>query len=222
MRTSWHASEIHEVYEKLHTQTSGLDILEAGKRLETFGPNTLKQNKRASLFSRFFAQFNHILIYVLLGCALISMLLNHWVDMSVILGVILINAMIGLIQEGRAEKALETISHMLALQACVIRDKKRMVLSAEMLVPGDLVLLKSGDKIPADLRLIDVKNLQVQESILTGESLAVEKSIAPVSIDAPFGTASLNLIQWCYIFLFGIGMFLLVELEKFFIRIFLH
>ncbi|HLF66884.1 MAG TPA: HAD-IC family P-type ATPase, partial [Gammaproteobacteria bacterium] len=187
MITSWHAYEIHKVCEKLQTQGDGLSSAEAKKRLDTLGPNVLKPTKRSSILARFIAQFNHVLIYVLLVCSMISALLHHWVDMSVILGVVLINAIIGLTQEGRAEKALSEIMHMLALQARVVRDGQHMMVLAETLVPGDLVQLKSGDKVPADLRLIDVKNLQVQESILTGESLAVEKSTAPVDKDVPLG-----------------------------------
>lgn len=187
MITAWHAYEIHKVCEKFQTQSDGLSIEEAKKRLETVGPNVLKPTKRSSFFARFIAQFNHVLIYVLLVSSMISALLHHWVDMGVILGVILINAIIGLIQEGRAEKALDDIMQMLALQARVIRGGQRMLVLAETLVPGDLVQLKSGDKVPADLRLIDVKNLQVQESILTGESLAVEKSTESVDKDAPLG-----------------------------------
>lgn len=179
---AWHTYEISEVLKQLNTQLTGLKDDDAKKRLKIYGKNSIKKSKRAGFIKRLLAQFNHLLIYVLLGSAAISALLNHWIDMSVILGVVLINALIGFIQEGKAERALDAIAHMLSLQASVIRNDKRMIVPAENLVPGDIVLLKSGDKVPADLRLIDVKSLQIQEAILTGESIPVEKSTDP-SID---------------------------------------
>lgn len=185
---AWHKYEISEVLKQLNTQLTGLkDDDDAKKRLEIYGPNSLKQSPRPGFIKRLIAQFNHLLIYVLLGSAAISASLSHWIDMSVILGVVLINALIGFIQEGKAERALVAIAHMLSLQASVIRNNKRMIVPAENLVPGDIVLLKSGDKVPADLRLIHVKSLQIQEAILTGESIPVEKSTDPIFDSAELG-----------------------------------
>lgn len=187
MTEPWYTYKIAKVLTKLNTQSSGLTLNTAQDRLKVYGPNILKSAKKRSLIIKFFAQFNHLLIYVLLVSATISALLNHWVDMSIILGVVLINALIGMVQEGRAERALDAIRQILSLQASVTRNGRRIIIPAETLVPGDIVLLKSGDKVPADLRLIDIKSLQIQEAILTGESLAVEKSIEPVDAERELG-----------------------------------
>ncbi|VVC77138.1 putative cation-transporting ATPase F [Aquicella siphonis] len=187
---AWHAFTIHEVFNILNTQSDGLSIDAAKNRLEIYGLNVLKPPKKNNLIIRFFAQFNHILIYVLMASAFAALMLKHWIDMSVILGVVIINAVIGVIQEGKAERALDAIRHMLSLKATVIRDGERMIIPAESLVPGDIVLLKSGNKVPADLRVLDSKNLQIQEDILTGESLPVEKSISPIPVHAELGGRS--------------------------------
>ncbi|RMF08972.1 MAG: hypothetical protein D6773_02130, partial [Alphaproteobacteria bacterium] len=160
---------------------------EAARRLEQFGANRLCPTQRRSALMRFVLQFHNVLIYVLLAAAVITALLEHWVDTAVILGVVVINAFIGFVQEGRAERALEEIRNMLSLAASVMRGGKRMIIPAERLVPGDVVLLQSGDKVPADLRLVQVKNLQAQEAALTGESLPVEKSSEPVPESAQLG-----------------------------------
>lgn len=173
---TWYTHDIDEVLKKLNTQRSGLKEEEARERLKKNGYNLLKQSMRPKFLERLIAQFNHLLIYILLGSAAISAMLSHWVDAGVILGVVLINAAIGIVQERKAERALDAIRHMLSLQASVMRNNSRRIIPAKTLVLGDIVLLKSGDKVPADLRLMDVKNLQIQESILTGESMPVEKS----------------------------------------------
>jgi P-type E1-E2 ATPase len=116
--------------------------------------------------------------------------LGHWVDTGVILGVVVINALIGFIQEGKAEKSLDAIRNMLSLHAVVLRDGRRSEIAAEDLVPGDIVLLASGDKVPADLRLIETRNLRIEEAALTGESEPVEKSPDAVAEDAPIGDRS--------------------------------
>ncbi|WP_281352662.1 HAD-IC family P-type ATPase [Skermanella pratensis] len=132
-------------------------------------------------------QFNNVLIYVLLAAAAMSAALGELVDAAVIVGVVVINALIGFIQEGKAEQALDAIRDMLSPNAAVIRDGRRRTIPAEELVPGDLVQLASGDKVPADLRLIAARNLQIQESALTGESVPVSKSVDPVAPDAALG-----------------------------------
>src|SRR3990167_11151704 len=166
---SWHAFTVLEVLKILDTQPDGLAINEAKNRLKTYGLNALKPLKRRGFVIRFFAQFNHVLIYVLIAAGIATAMLKHWIDMSVILGVIIINAVIGMIQEGKAERALDAIRHMLSLKAIIMRNGMRMIVSSETLVPGDIILLKSGDKVPADLRLLNSKNLQLQEALLTGE-----------------------------------------------------
>ncbi len=129
-------------------------------------------------------QFHNALIYIMLAAAATTAFLGDLVDTGVLLAAVLVNAIIGFIQEGRAEQAMDAIRHMLSLRTSVIRNGVRIEIEAEALVPGDLVLLASGDKVPADLRLIACKGLRVNEAILTGESAAVEKTLAPVAADA--------------------------------------
>src|SRR5690606_2792227 len=151
------------------------------------GPNRMSTAVKRSLLLRFLSHFHNILIYVLIGSAVITAFLDHWVDTSVILAVVIANAIIGFIQEGKAEKAMDAIRHMLAPHANVIRGGERISIEGEALVPGDIVLLEAGDKVPADLRLFSAHGLQIQEAILTGESVPVEKHIQPVAEVAPLG-----------------------------------
>lgn len=167
--------------------TGGLSDEEAFERLAQFGPNRLPPPKARGPLIRFLAQFNNLLIYVLLGAAALTGALGHWTDTIVILAVAVVNAAIGFVQEGKAEKALQAIKQMLSPRATVLRNDHRKSVPAENLVPGDLVLLESGDKVPADIRLTRVKGLRVQEAALTGESVPVDKSIHPVPAAAPLG-----------------------------------
>lgn len=183
----WHNQTSDETIAALDSTLEGLGEDEAKLRLQTFGLNKLPEAAQRNVWLRFLSQFNNILIYVLIGAAGITALLGHVVDTFVIIAVVMINAVIGFYQEGKAEKAMEAIRHMLALRASVIRDGKRQVIPGEELVPGDIVLLEAGDKLPADLRLLKSHGLQIQESILTGESVAVEKQTKPVALDAPLG-----------------------------------
>ncbi len=136
---------------------------------------------------RFLAQFHNVLIYVLLGAAAVTAGLQHWVDTAVILAVVLANAVIGYLQEGKAEQAMAAIRSMLAPRAAVLRGGRRVTVSGADLVPGDIVLLEAGDKVPADLRVLEARGLAAQEAILTGESVPVEKGVEPVARDAPLG-----------------------------------
>ena len=174
----WHSLSTQETLIALDSTVTGLSPDEAARRLEQYGPNRLPAARKEGLLLRFSRQFDNILIYVLLGSALVTALLGHWVDCSVIVGVVLINAIIGVIQEGKAERALDAIRNMLSLDATVLRDGQRREIPAEQLVAGDIVLLASGDKVPADLRLIEVRQLRIEEAALTGESEPVEKGIA--------------------------------------------
>jgi len=182
-----HQETIESVLSRLKTAETGLAEAEAAGRLETYGPNRLPEPPRRGPVARFFVQFHNILIYVLLGAAVVTALLRHWVDTAVILAVTIVNAILGLIQEGKAEKAMEAIRGMLAPRASVVRDGERRTISPDELVPGDIVLLESGDKVPADLRLMRAHGLTVQEAILTGESMAVDKQTAPVDAQAALG-----------------------------------
>ncbi|HEY5994292.1 MAG TPA: cation-transporting P-type ATPase [Gallionellaceae bacterium] len=180
----WHSLSVQEVLNTLATDHAGLAPEEAAQRLRQNGPNLLPAAPRDSLTVRFARQFHNVLIYVLLASALVTALLAHWVDCGVIVGVVLINAIIGVIQEGKAERALDAIRNMLSLNATVLRAGQRREIPAEQLVAGDVVVLASGDKVPADLRLIEVRQLRVDEAALTGESEPVEKSIAAVDAHA--------------------------------------
>jgi calcium-translocating P-type ATPase len=136
---------------------------------------------------RFLRHFHNVLIYVLIGAAVVTGALQHWVDTGVILAVVLANAVIGFIQEGKAEAAMAAIRGMLAPKAAVLRDGRRVSVDGADLVPGDIVLLEAGDKVPADLRVIEARGLAAQEAILTGESVPVEKGQTPVTADAALG-----------------------------------
>lgn len=187
---SWHNICIDSVLEKLEATSAGLSRHEAEARLKTHGPNRLPEPPKRSTVMRFLLQFHNILIYVLLGSAVITAVLDHWIDTFVILAVVLANAIIGFIQEGKAEKAMDAIRQMLAPHASVLHSGERHSIEGEKLVPGDIVLLEAGDKVPADLRLLKTHGLQIQEAILTGESVPVEKHIEPVPFDAPLGDRS--------------------------------
>ncbi|WP_127477026.1 cation-transporting P-type ATPase [Sulfurivermis fontis] len=185
--TRWHAIPGAQALTELDSRPEGLGDEEIARRLQRYGPNHLPQPRRRSAFMRLLLQFHNILIYVLLLAAVVTALLGHWVDTAVIIGVVVINALIGFLQEGKAEKALDAIRSMLSQKAMVLRDGHRREIPAEELVPGDIVLLQSGDKVPADLRLIKVRNLQIEEAALTGESVPVEKAVEPVAADAELG-----------------------------------
>lgn len=184
----WYAREAEQVTEKFEvTPASGLSQAEWRQRLERYGANILTPPRKKGPLLRFLLQFHNVLIYVLLGAAAVTLLMRHWLDAGVIFGVVVINALIGFIQEGKAEKALEAIRNMLSQQAMVLREGKRTLIAAEELVPGDIVLLQSGDKVPADLRLLKVKELRIDEASLTGESMPSEKASAPVAAEAAIG-----------------------------------
>jgi magnesium-transporting ATPase (P-type) len=184
---NWHAQQSGEVLERLQSRSAGLSTEEAERRLAEHGPNELPPPTKRGPVARFLYQFHNVLIYVLLAAAAVTAFLGHWLDMGVILGVVVINALIGFIQEGKAERALESLREMLSPQATVLRDGEPVEIAAVELVPGDVVLIDSGDKVPGDLRLLECKNLKIEESALTGESEAVDKSVEPVAADTELG-----------------------------------
>jgi magnesium-transporting ATPase (P-type) len=153
----------------------GLSSAEAAERLKRHGPNALPAVKPRHPLARFAAQFNSALIYFLLAAALAAGILGHGIDAAVIVAVVLLNALVGFIQEGKAEKALEAIRRLIAPQAAVLRDGVRRSVPVAELVPGDVVLLEAGDRVPADLRLLRARGLRVDEALLTGESVPVGK-----------------------------------------------
>ena len=184
---NWHEHAADAALHILKTTANGLSQTEAAIRLEAHGPNRLPEAAKRNALVRFFLHFHNILIYVLLGCAGITLMLDHLVDTLVIVAVVIANAGIGFVQEGKAEKAMDSIRQMLTLRASVIRDGNRRSIEGELLVPGDIVLLETGDKVPADLRLIQAHGLQIQEAILTGESVPVEKHTRSVAANAALG-----------------------------------
>jgi magnesium-transporting ATPase (P-type) len=185
---AWHAISADEVVKQLATsREKGLDAAEASTRLRKYGPNRLPEGKKRGPFMRFLAQFNNILVYVLLGAGFIKLMMNLWVDASIIFAVVVLNALLGFIQEGKAEKALDSIRNMLSAEARTVRGGEARLIPADQLVPGDVVILESGDKIPADLRLVDTKNLRTEEAALTGESVPADKTSAVVPANATVG-----------------------------------
>lgn len=184
----WHAIPQHEVVERLATNyEKGLAPAEAAVRLQKFGQNRLPEGRKRGWLARLLAQFNNVLVYVLLAAGFTKLMLNLWVDAAIIFGVVVLNALLGFIQEGKAEKALDSIRNMLTAEARTVRGGETRMISAEDLVPGDVVLLESGDKIPADLRLFETKNLRTEEAALTGESVPAEKSVDAVPENATVG-----------------------------------
>ena len=184
---TWHATMVDEVLAAQGSSPNGLTEATAHQRLSTFGPNRLPAPKGRGPLLRFLAQFNDALIYLLLAAAVITATLGHGIDAGVILAVVLVNAVIGFIQEGKAERALDAIRDMLAPMASVIRDGDRKAIAGDNVVPGDIVLLEAGERVPADLRLIDANGLKIDEAVLTGESMTVDKAVAPVAKQASLG-----------------------------------
>src|SRR5262245_59211562 len=186
--TAWHALAADDEVRRLNTNIeTGLGAAEIPQRLAKYGPNRLPEAARRGPLMRFLLQFNNVLVYVLLAAGFVKLMTNLWLDASIILGVVLINALLGFIQEGRAEKALGSIRNMLSAEARTVRGRETRLIPAEELVPGDVVLLESGDRIPADLRLVDVKNLRTEEAALTGESVPIDKTTEAVAAKATVG-----------------------------------
>tara|TARA_R110002096_G_scaffold46676_6_gene124796 strand:+ start:5414 stop:8137 length:2724 start_codon:yes stop_codon:yes gene_type:complete len=184
---AWHALQCQAVLDLLDSTTGGLGQNEAEVRLAAIGRNELPERKHRVAIFRFLSQFHNVLIYVLLASSAITLLLGHLLDTGVILAVVFVNAAIGFLQEGKAERAMEAIRRLLAPQATVLRDGKRRRIEATQLVPGDVISLSAGDRVPADVRLLTAAGLQIQEAVLTGESLPIEKSTSAVSEDVPLG-----------------------------------
>ena len=182
-----HAASGERVLAALGASSRGLDSAQAAERLAKHGPNALPQPKPRHPLARFAAQFASPLIYFLLAAALGAGLLGHAVDAGVIAAVVFINAIVGYIQEGKAEKALEAMQRMIAPQAAVMRDGVRRSVPVADLVPGDIVLIEAGDRVPADVRLLRARGLLSDEALLTGESVPAAKEAAPAPADADLG-----------------------------------
>lgn len=183
----WHALPAEVVLDHVGGVPGGLSAAEAAARLLRNGPNTLPEPPRPSAILRLLRQFHSALIYFLLTAAVVAAFLGHLVDAAVIAFVVVVNAVIGFVQEGRAEQALDAIRQMIAPRAPVLRAGNRGSIPVEDLVTGDVVLLEPGDVVPADLRLMRARSLLIDEAILTGESVTSEKQPAPVAGDAALG-----------------------------------
>ncbi|MBS3137788.1 cation-translocating P-type ATPase [Candidatus Woesearchaeota archaeon] len=179
--------KIEDVYKELQADDKGLSAIEIEARLKKHGYNELQAKKKISPFFLFLSQFKNVVIYILLGAAILSFFMNHIVDAFVILGILVINAIVGFLQEYKAEQSIEALKKLASLQAKVLRDEKVQTIAVSHVVPGDIILLDTGDKVPADARLIEIVNLETQEASLTGESLPVHKSLALCDNDSGLG-----------------------------------
>jgi magnesium-transporting ATPase (P-type) len=183
----YHAMTVEEVYAALNTSENGLSKPEAATRLTKYGKNTMTRGKHRTLLHIIWANTNSIITYILAVSAIISGIFQEWIELGFIVAVLLINIGLGTYQEASAEKKTRAISAMVSASALVMRNNRRVTVDASTLVPGDVVFLASGDKIPADVRFFDTSNLQVTESMLTGESVPISKDTEAVADDAPLG-----------------------------------
>ncbi len=185
--TAWHSRPAGEALAALAAHATGLSDDEAAERLAKHGPNRLPAPPERNPILRFLAHFHNVLIYVLIGSAIITASLGQFIDTGVILAVVIANAVIGFIQEGRAEQAMAAIRQMLAPHTSVVRNGSRVSIDSADVVPGDIVLLEAGERVPADLRLLEANGLRIEEAILTGESVPADKTIKSVAASAPLG-----------------------------------
>ncbi|HYH99486.1 HAD-IC family P-type ATPase, partial [Hyalangium sp.] len=186
----WHVLAPETVLERVQSTPEGLSEEEGPRRLARYGPNVLQRESQSGPLRVLFRQINNPLIWVLLGAAVLAIVLGKVTDGLVVLAVVVLNTVIGFVQEFRAGRAIEALSAMVPELATVLRGGRKVTLPASELVPGDVVLLAAGDKVPADMRLLSVRNLQVEEAALTGESLPVTKQLNPVPEEAGLGDRS--------------------------------
>ncbi len=189
-KTLWHSQDMQQSLQLMTCSEKGLSDDAVIARRQQYGLNQLPVAKPVSPLNRLLRQFNSVLIIVLMVAATVTALLDHWLDSYVIMIVVVVNTVVGFVQEGKAEHALQAIAHMLAPNATVLRNGKRQEIPAVDVVPGDIMVLTAGDRVAADLRLMEAKNLQIQEAVLTGESLAVEKDTAAIAENMPLGDRS--------------------------------
>ena len=201
---SWHTMAISEALTRLDTRDEGLSEAEAGQRLETVGPNELQAGQRVSGWRILGAQFKNVLVVILLAAAGISFALGHGLESIVIAVIVLFAVLLGFVQEFRAERALESLKRLAAPHATVVRGGEPRKVPSREVVPGDVVLLHPGDRVPADGRLIEAINLQAEEAALTGESVAVEKHTLPLAGELPVGDRK-NLVYAGTVITYGRG-----------------
>ena len=185
----WHTRTVEAAVEALGTNAAvGLATAEAKTRLSQYGPNELAERPRPGFWQLLAGQFKNFVVIILIVAAVVSLLLGEVVEASAIMAIVILNAVLGVIQESKAEEALAALKKMSAPEAHVLRDGHRVTVPARELVPGDIVFLEAGNYIPADLRLVESVNLKIDEASLTGESVPVEKrASATLPEDAPLG-----------------------------------
>lgn len=183
----WHEVSTEELFSSLRTCPAGLSSSEAARRLEEYGPNELQAARPISPWAIFLEQFKNVLIIILLAAVLLSALMGHGIEAIAIAVIVLFAVVLGFVQEYRAERAIEALRSMAAPMASVFRDGEEIEIPSRDLVPGDAVLLSAGDSIPADLRLVETVNLQIEEAALTGESVAIEKHMDAIPGELPLG-----------------------------------
>ncbi len=206
----WHHLPEAEVADLLDSQPdTGLDTFDIDGRREKFGANTLTIKKGKGPLLRFFLQFHQALVYILLVAIGVKLYLDDWVAAGVIFGVVLLNAIIGFVQEGKALSALAALSLALKTEATVLRSGEKQRIDARELVPGDIVLLQSGDKVPADMRLLDSRELQIDESALTGESVPVSKQVSVLGHDTLLADRT-NMLHSSTLVTYGTGQSVVV------------
>lgn len=188
METRWYQLTVHQVVEHLGSNVStGLNSEEAAQRLTTYGHNELREKQPETLLQKLLNQFKDFLVLILIAASVVSGFIGEITDSLVIIAIVIMNAILGVVQEAKAEKALEALKRMAAPHSRVIRDGEVRTIPSRDLVPGDIVLLETGDYVPADLRILDAVNLKTEEASLTGESVPVEKSNEPISGEVPLG-----------------------------------
>jgi Ca2+-transporting ATPase len=212
MNNSWHSETIKSVAKKLSVEISkGLTVERSQRRIEKYGYNELKEAQGETLFHRIIKQFKDFLIIILIAASLVSMFVGEITDSLVIIAIVIVNAVLGIVQEGKAEKALEALKKMSAPNAKILRNGKIEILPARMLVPGDIVLIEAGDIVPADIRIIESVNLKIDEASLTGESVPVQKDAdALVGDDAGIGDRE-NMAYMSTIVTYGRGSGIVVN-----------
>jgi Ca2+-transporting ATPase len=183
----WSALELEDVYSRVGGSEVGLSVVEAEARLVRVGPNSLHEKSAKSPFRIFLSQFASPVVWVLLAAVVISVVIGEFIDASVICVILLLNAFLGTFQELRAQKSIAALKKMLGLKSDVLRDGHPVSVDSVSIVPGDVLILETGDKVPADARVFEAVNLEVQESALTGESLPDKKAVCVLSPDVPLG-----------------------------------
>lgn len=211
MNLNWYNKSIHAVSEELQVDVqTGLNSKEADKRLEKYGVNELKEKEQESLFTKIIAQLKDFLVLILIGASIVSGIVGEISDAIVIVAIVLVNAVLGVVQEGKAEQALSALKKMSSPNAKVFRNGSMQIMPARGLVPGDVILIEAGDSIPADLRLLESVNLKVEEASLTGESVPVDKDAEAVfNTDVPIGDRK-NMAYMSTVVTYGRGKGLVV------------